>query len=64
VTLTSASLVLAALQKNVAGLWVQAAVPNVPGAFHDPPEQGIVGETRLAWFVVNSDARHAAQWTS
>jgi hypothetical protein len=54
VALTSASLVLATLQQNRAGILVQAAVPNVAGSsFTVHLSKAVSASTKVAWFVVN-----------
>jgi hypothetical protein len=54
VTLTPASLVLATVQQDRAGVWVRSAVPNV--AKHSVTvhlSKPVPARTRVAWFVVN-----------
>jgi hypothetical protein len=54
VPLTSASLVLATLQQNLAGVYVRSAVPNVAGSsFTIHLSKAVTVSTRVAWFVVN-----------
>jgi hypothetical protein len=54
VALTAASLVLATLQQNRAGVFVQAAVPNVSGSsFTIHLNKTVSARTKVAWFVVN-----------
>jgi len=54
VPLTTASLVLATLQQNVTGLYVQSAVPNVTGSsFTVHLNKAALVSTKVAWFVVN-----------
>lgn len=54
VPLTAASLVLATLQQNVAGVWVRAAVPNVSGSsFTVYLSKAVSTRTKVGWFVVN-----------
>jgi hypothetical protein len=54
VALTAASLVLATVQQNVAGVWVASAVPNVAGSsFTVHLSKAVAASTKVAWFVVN-----------
>ena len=54
VALTSSSLILATLQQNRAGVFVQAAVPNVSGSsFTIYLSKAVSASTKVAWFVVN-----------
>jgi len=54
VALTTASLVLATLQDNRAGIFVQAAVPNISGSsFTIHLSKAVSANTKVAWFVVN-----------
>jgi hypothetical protein len=54
VALTAASLVLAMLQQNVAGVSVQSAVPDVPGSsFTVHLSKAVTASTKVAWFVAN-----------
>jgi hypothetical protein len=54
VALTAASLVLATLQQNVAGVYVRAAVPSVSGSsFTVYLNKAVPAGTKVAWFVVN-----------
>ena len=51
---TTASLVLATLQDNRAGIFVQAAVPNISGSsFTIHLSKAVSANTKVAWFVVN-----------
>ncbi len=53
VPLTAASLVLATLQQNQAGVLVQAAVPNVAGSsFTVHLSKTVPARTKVAWFIV------------
>ena len=52
--LTAASLVLATLQQNRAGVFVQAAVPDVSGSsFTIHLNKTVSASTNVGWFVVN-----------
>ena len=54
VALTSASLVLATLQQDRAGVWVRSAVPNVAArSFSVHLSKAVAAITKVAWFVVN-----------
>jgi hypothetical protein len=54
VALTAASLVLATLQQDRAGVWVRSAVPNVAGSsFTIHLSTAVAASTTVAWFVVN-----------
>jgi hypothetical protein len=54
VALTAASLVLATLQQDRAGVWVRSAVPNVTGSsFTVHLSKTVPASTKVAWFVVN-----------
>ena len=54
VTLTAASLVLATLRQDVAGVWVRSAVPNVAGSsFTVHLNTAVTASTKVAWFVAN-----------
>ena len=54
VALTAASLVLATLQQNRAGVFVQAAVPDVSrSSFTIHLNKAVSASTKVAWFVVN-----------
>jgi hypothetical protein len=54
VALTSASLVLATLQQDRAGVWLRSAVPNVKGrSFAVHLSKSVGRKTTVAWFVVN-----------
>ena len=54
VPLTTASLVLATLQQNVAGVYVQAAVPNVSGSsFSIHLNKAVSANITVGWFIVN-----------
>jgi hypothetical protein len=54
VALTSASLVLATLQKDASGVWVRSAVPNVAASsFTVHLSKAAPASTVVAWFVVN-----------
>jgi len=54
VALTSASLVLATLQQDVAGVWVRSAVPNVTAkSFTVHLSKAVSATAKVAWFVVN-----------
>jgi hypothetical protein len=54
VTLSSASLVLATLQQDRAGVWVRSVVPNTaPGAFTIHLNKAVTASITVAWFVVN-----------
>jgi hypothetical protein len=54
VALTAASLVLATLQQDRAGVWVRSAVPNVAGnSFTIHLSKAAAASTTVAWFVVN-----------
>ncbi len=54
VALTTASLVLATLQQDRAGVWVRSAVPNVAGSsFTIHLNKAVAASTTVAWFVVN-----------
>jgi hypothetical protein len=54
VALTTASLVLATVQQNLSGVYVRAAVPNVPGrSFTINLSKAPSASAKVAWFVVN-----------
>ncbi len=54
VALTAASLVLASVQQDRAGVWVRSAVPNVVGSsFTIHLNKTVAASTTVAWFVVN-----------
>jgi len=54
IPLTAASLVLATLQRDKAGLWVRSAVPNVAGSsFAVHLSKAPSASTKVAWFIVN-----------
>lgn len=54
VALSASSLVLATPQQNVAGLYVQAVVPNIAGSsFTIYLSKAVPGATSVAWFVAN-----------
>ena len=54
VALTAASLVLATVQQDAAGVWVRSAVPNVAGSsFTIHLSKAVTASTKVAWFVVN-----------
>jgi hypothetical protein len=54
VALTSASLVLATLQQDRAGVWVRSAVPNIAGSsFTVHLNKTVTASTSASWFVVN-----------
>lgn len=54
VALTPASLVLATLQQDHAGVWVRSAVPNAAGSsFTVHLSKAPPAGTSVAWFVVN-----------
>ncbi len=54
VALTAASLVLATLQQDVAGVWVRSAVPSVTAkSFTVHLSKAVSAKTKVAWFVVN-----------
>jgi hypothetical protein len=54
VPLTAASLVLATLQQDKAGVWVRSAVPNVSGnSFTVHLSKAVTASISVAWFVVN-----------
>jgi hypothetical protein len=54
VPLSASSLVLATPQLNVAGLYVQAVVPNIAGSsFTIYLSKAVPGATPVAWFVAN-----------
>jgi hypothetical protein len=54
VALTSASLVLATLQENRAGVFVQSAVPDVAASsFTVHLSKAVTAATKVAWFIVN-----------
>jgi hypothetical protein len=54
VALSAASLILATLQQNVAGVWVGSAEANVAGSsFTIHLNKTVSARTRVAWFVVN-----------
>ena len=54
VTLTSASLVLATLQQDVAGVWVRSAVPDATAkSFTVHLSKAVSATVKVAWFVVN-----------
>ena len=54
IALTAASLVLATLQQDVAGVWVRSAVPNVTAkSFTVHLSKAVSATAKVAWFVVN-----------
>jgi hypothetical protein len=54
VALTAASLVLATLQQDRAGVWVRSAVPSVAGSsFTINLNKAVSASTTVAWFIVN-----------
>jgi hypothetical protein len=54
VALTSASLVLATLQQDRAGVWVRSAVPDVAASsFTIHLSKAVSSSTKVAWFVLN-----------
>jgi hypothetical protein len=54
VALTAASLILATLQNNVPGVYVQSAVPDVSkGSFTIHLSKAVPTGTTVAWFIVN-----------
>ncbi len=54
VKLTASSLVLVTLQRHEAGVYVQAAVPNVAGgSFTVYLSKAVNAKTKVAWFVIN-----------
>jgi len=54
VALTSASLVLATLQQDRAGVWVRSVVPKVSThSFTVHLSKAVSARTTVAWFVVN-----------
>jgi hypothetical protein len=54
VALSSASLVLATLQQDRAGVWVRSAVPNVAASsFTIHLSKAVSARAKVAWFVVN-----------
>ena len=54
VALTSASLVLATLQQDRAGVWVRSAVPKVTASsFTIHLSKAVSSSTKVAWFIVN-----------
>lgn len=54
VALTSASLVLATLQQDRAGVWVRSAVPNIAASsFTVHLSKAVTASITVAWFVVN-----------
>jgi hypothetical protein len=54
VALTAASLVLATLQQDRAGIWVRSAVPNVTASsFTVHLSKAVPARTRVAWFVAD-----------
>jgi hypothetical protein len=54
VALTNASLVLAMLQQNRAGVFIQAAVPDVRHkSFTVNLSKAVPASTKVAWFIVN-----------
>lgn len=54
VALTSASLVLATLQQNLAGVYVRSAVPNTAGSsFSVHLSKAVSVSAKVAWLVVN-----------
>jgi hypothetical protein len=51
---TAASLVLATLQQDRAGIWVRSAVPKVTASsFTVHLSKAVTASTKVAWFVVN-----------
>jgi hypothetical protein len=54
IALTAASLVLAVLQQNRTGIYVQAAVPSVSASlFGVHLNKAVSSSTKVAWFIVN-----------
>jgi hypothetical protein len=54
VALAAASLILATLQNNVPGVYVQSAVPDVSeGSFTIYLSEAVTASTTVAWFIVN-----------
>jgi hypothetical protein len=54
IALTAESLILATLQQNRPGVYVQAAVPDISrNSFTIHLTKAVTGRTRVAWFVVN-----------
>ena len=54
VTLSTASLILATLQQDRAGVWVRSAVPNIAGhTFTVHLSKAVTASITVAWFVVN-----------
>jgi hypothetical protein len=54
VALTSASLVLATLQQDLAGVWIRSAVPDVAASsFTVHLSKAVPAPTKVAWFIVN-----------
>jgi hypothetical protein len=54
VALTAGSLVLAALQENRAGVFIQSAVPDVAASsFTIHLNKPVTADTKVAWFIVN-----------
>src|SRR5262249_39893845 len=54
VALNSASLVLATMQQDRAGIYIRSAVPNVAGSsFTVHLNKAVTVSTSVAWFVVN-----------
>ena len=52
--LTSASLVLATMQQDRAGVYVRSAVPNAAtSSFTINLSKAVTASTSVAWFVVN-----------
>ena len=52
--LSSASLMLATLQQDRAGVWVRSAVPNIAGgSFTIHLSKAVTASITVAWFVVN-----------
>ncbi len=52
--LTAASLVLATLQQDKAGVWVRSAVPNIAGSSVTVHlSKAVTASIKVAWFVIN-----------
>jgi hypothetical protein len=55
VPLAKASLVLATLQQDRAGVWIRSAVPNVAGqSFTVHLNKTVTAATNVAWFIVDT----------